>query len=256
MRFPSIGRVAFLWGVGVAIVLFVVGATVFVLVAIGAPWSLADRLVLIGDVVVGATLLLAALAAIVALAAYRVSIQAPDLEAELKFFWCPINSVTLIRGQPDGAAKDFPLMSNRPSKTGHGSEFLRQLELSIRLRNRRPWSARNPALTLYFDGFLVPQNAFTVTGPGGWDVYRRNKQNSVTALRWEGGADRSIHGKETRNLPTLNLEGMRWTSEHPSITIELFAEGFHRTSKLPVELVSLDEWDARNPSPVGGGFDA
>src|SRR2546423_458479 len=166
MRFPKIGRVAFLWMLGVITVAILVTAFVGVLLAIRSSWGLSDRLVASGDVVAGATLLLAALAAIVALAAYRVSIQAPDLDSELKFFWCPVNSVTLIKGQPDGG-NGFPLMSYRPAKNGHGSVNLRQLELSIRLRNRQPWSARNPALILYFDGLLVSQNAYMVVGPGG-----------------------------------------------------------------------------------------
>jgi hypothetical protein len=212
--------------------------------------STTDAIALSAVLVGAATFVLAALAAVVALLAYRVTTQAPDLTPEIKFWFDAINQVILVRGPADGQA-GIPLIQERPHPDGSNTTLsFPQLRAWVRIRNQRLWSARQPALILHLNGMVLMGNPFIVRRH--WEISRTDSPGKAIALRWEGTA---IHGQEVRDLPVLGLEDLRGSGpDHPEIVLEVFAEGFRRRFPFPVELVTLQEWDQRFPNATGGGF--
>src|SRR5262249_33925546 len=93
--------------------------------------STADRLVAAGDVLVGATLLLAAIAALVALLAYAASTGLPNIRLRLEQHGRSPNNPSFEAGeQPDG------IMA------------FQTVKLKVLLWNESGYSAKNPALTI------------------------------------------------------------------------------------------------------------
>src|ERR1700730_9669519 len=82
---PAMRRKSFLSTLGVVVVAVVLTAVILTVVALNSRASLADRLAEAGGVVAGATLLPAAIAAVVALVAYAVSSGAPDIQFKIHF---------------------------------------------------------------------------------------------------------------------------------------------------------------------------
>jgi len=136
----------------------------------------------------------------------------------------------------------------RPSPAGPGTQNFRQLELSVRISNEARWSAQNPALSIEMDGLVLPQGTAL---PQGWRIDKRDALQSIVAIGWEGTA---IHGLQTRDLPGIDLQGLRASKAKPTLTILLYAEGFTEGYEYEVELLTLAEWQARFPNAVGGGF--
>jgi len=240
-------RLAVLWGAVGFLVVILVALAVALKKASEMPWGLTDRLTLAGDEVATAGLLMAAVAGVVAVLAYGVAFRTPRLLPEFKFFWCEAQTVTLVTGEPDGIP-GTPLLIIRPNPAGPGSQIFRQLELSVRVSNEARWSAQNPALSIDMDGLLLPYD----TGlPQGWRIDKRNALRSIIAIGWEGPA---IHGHQTRDLPDIDLHGLRASKARPTLTILLYAEGFSEGYDYDVELLTLAEWQAKYPDAEGGGF--
>jgi hypothetical protein len=76
---PARGRKVLLRTIGIAVAVTSLVTVVLAVLALTFVAGAADKLAAVGDVLVGATLLLAAIAAVVALLAYAVSTGAPDL---------------------------------------------------------------------------------------------------------------------------------------------------------------------------------
>jgi len=247
----SVGPAAILWIGGIALgVTFLALVVAIVVLSVWPGLSTTDAIALSGVFIAGATFLLAALAALVALRAYQVSIQAPDLTPEIKFWFCPVNEVVLVRGPVDGQA-GILLIQQRPHPDGSNTTLnFPQLRAWVRVKNERLWSARQPAVILHLNGMVLTGNPFIVRQ--NWEISRTDSPGKAIALRWEGTA---IHGEEVRDLPVLGLEDLRGSgTDHPEIVLEVFAEGFRRRFPFPVELVTLEEWDQRFPNATGGGF--
>jgi hypothetical protein len=238
-----------LWSSAILLGVTVVGLAIAIVCVLQHNAIPSDRIAAITAAFTAATFVLAALAALVALFAYQVAAQTPDLLPEIKFWFCPGNAVFLIKGPQDGAA-GIPLLTQRQIP-GQMLSFLVQFQAWVRVTNRRLWSARQPALRLRLRGLILPSNS-TVERAGKWVVDQTDSLRSTIGLRWEGTA---IHGGETRNLPGLELYELRATDDNPVITLEVFAEGFHKSFDFPIELITTDEYDARAPAlPPPGGF--
>lgn len=243
-----------LWASAAFLVLLTAGLGAAIWIIVHWKASPSDQIAAVGAAVGTGTLLLAALAAVVALYAYQVAAQRPKLSPEIKFWFTrEINKVVLVTGPPDGAA-GTPLLQQREAPDRRSMlSWLVQFQAWVRIRNERLWSARQPAVTLRLNDLILPwMYAERIERMGGWTIYKTDSPGSVVALRWEGSA---IHGEEVRDLPKLELYELRGSgAANPSIDIEVVAENFRHTFSFPVSLVTPEEWDAMYPGYTGGGF--
>ena len=185
--------------------------------------DLADRLTEAGVVFAGATLLLAAIAAVVALVAYAVSSGAPDIQFKMHFpFSEPNNPIfTAEWDQERAKAKNF-----------------KQLHPDVFLRNISSYSARNPAVIVRLGGMFFRREAAEsgeIGIPGEWVVTGFSNTNGITEVQWDGGPEYSIHGKSTRKLPDLRLDNLSfdWALGIPEFTVEILAEGYRKVVVVP-----------------------
>jgi len=186
---------------GMLLLLVGAGLSIAIWLILHWPASPSDQIAALAVAVGLATFALAALAAVIALYAYQVAAQRPKLKPEIKFWFSPeVNKVILVKGPPDGQA-GIPLLQQRPAKDGRSMlSWLPQFQAWVRIHNDRLWSAREPAVTLRFNGLILPR--LRAERIEGWTPYKTDSLGSVIALRWEGPA---IHGEEMRDLPKLDF---------------------------------------------------
>jgi hypothetical protein len=177
-----------------------------------------DRLTWAGDVLVGATLPLAAIAAIVALVAYAVSTGLPDIGVRVYFrpLWNLVIGIGSGSGIPTGI---------------------------IWLRNQSGYSAQNPAVIVRLHEMSFrPSDHDSNSFERKWaliDSENNLGSTRYTAVQWDGGPTYSIHGHSTRRLPDLVLEDLRPTSNTRltpgiSLTVEILAEGYRKVVSIPL----------------------
>jgi hypothetical protein len=217
-RDPVGGRRILLRSIWIALA-FTAMVTV-VLMALVLSWSLStgDRLVALGDVLVGATLLLAAIAAVVALLAYAVSTGPPDLQIRI---WFPFSA------------------ANKPEFQAHTQEGgnlqaveFKQLSADIQIRNNSSYSAKNPAVIIKLEEMAFLREIREED----WAVINFASTNGIIAVQWDGGPAYSIHGNSTRRLPDLWLHKLHVNpgAEAPAFAIEILADGYRKEIVLPV----------------------
>jgi hypothetical protein len=222
-RDPGRGRSVLLRTIGIAVAVITVATVILTVLALSSSASTADKLEAAGDVLVGATLLLAAIAAVVALLAYAVSTGAPDLQVRVDFnFSYPNNPV---------------FKANREESGRLNAEEFKQLTGNIQIRNKSSYSAKNPAVIIRLRLMaFVPVIDFA-------------NMNGITAVQWDGGPTYSIHGNSTRRLPDLQLDKLRAYPASPALVIELLADGYRKEIILPVDFTV----DGRSQFPRGAG---
>jgi len=202
---PALRRNGLLAASGIAVVMVLASAMIGTLLALTSSADLEDRLAEAGVIFGGVTLLLAAVAAVVALLAYAVSTGLPDLQLCVRFpFSSPNNPKFLADIQDNGwvTARDF-----------------KQVYGEILLRNNSGYSARNPAVTVRLDAMvfrqkILKQEVLKMAGqteaasvprlgklPGEWAVIGFAHMAGITSVQWDGGPAYSIHGKSTRRAP-------------------------------------------------------
>jgi hypothetical protein len=201
----------------VAIMVATVAGGFVVWSAVDSP---SDRLAALGDVMVASTLLLTAIAVAVGLAAYQVSVEAPELEPEITFRCSePNRPVFLV--QPEAQRGISRLVS------------FRQVEASVRITNRGSASARNPAMRIDLLGMggMRPQVD--------WRAIDWSNPLGIHAVQWDGGANLAIHGNGTRVLPDLSFESVFALTDQEAeygLQVTVAAEGFRKVHTLPVDL--------------------
>ncbi|TMC07532.1 MAG: hypothetical protein E6J41_15995 [Chloroflexi bacterium] len=209
-------------------------AAIMVATAVGgyAVWvtsgDYADRLVAVGDVMVASTLLLTAIAVAVGVAAYQVTVEAPELEPEITFRCSEPNRPVF-------------LVEPEPRRRRHRLVRFRQVEASVRIHNRGSASARNPAMRIDLVGMggVRPQLEWR---PTDW-----SNHVGVHAVQWDGGANLAIHGNGTRVLPDLSFENVFALADHDAefaLQVTLAAEGFRRVHTLSVDVRTRDAYSA------------
>jgi hypothetical protein len=145
---------------------------------------------------------LAFLAAAVALLAFIVADETPNLEVTL-------NNETLDTG--------FDLEVAEVLRGGR--RIAAPAAINIRFRNTTNFSARNPVVRLEIKGALL--NAFV-------EPWRRVGDFGDGTYFWQGGPSDSIHGGMPYVVPPFGLAGNdSWAEAHVAISIEVAAEGFH-----------------------------
>jgi hypothetical protein len=188
------------------------------------PAQYADELAELALITAGATFLLAAIAGIIAIAAYHVSIQEPDLRIRISSPDGPMNTVSLTATlhQDDPGRADLP----------HGEGKLPQ-RILIYVANFGKASARSPAVSATFVGFeeVRPVRPWVHPDP-----------RYLNTAQWDGGSDYAIHGGWRRQLPSLQIAGGRVRVPAPDggYAIDVVAEGFQRTERFPLQLSLRD----------------
>jgi hypothetical protein len=219
----AVFRRRFVLGSGVAAIVVIVPVTAtLTALALTSNANIADRLTAAGDVLVGATLLLGAAAALVTLLAFMAATGVPSLRLQLA---C------------EGSQPNNPVFRADELET---SKFqARQpgpLSGRIVIWNDSNYPAREPRV-------IVRLNAMAFTaGPGhlpfdGWTVLDIIDTVGTTAIEWEGGAGYSVHPNSVRHLPGFQLNNLRWNEEwgKPGFTIEILLDNLRQVVYLPVE---------------------
>lgn len=187
-----------------------------------------DKVTRINTVVAASAYIAAIVAAIFALVAYWQANGLPSLEPEISFLpynmadpeflatfrqppppWVDVTSPPFVlKVSPGGAV----LVPERP-----GSEII----LTVVLRNKTKYAARNPGLQIRFDGLLFNNL------PAQWTAAERwGEKNGLRAMQWDGGVDYIVHGKWSRTLPIVGFSEFVVTgTETPKLTVTVVADG-------------------------------
>jgi hypothetical protein len=226
-RDPGFRRRVMLYGFGASVGTITLVTVIFAVLIVSSSGNYADRLAAVGDVLVGATLLLVVVAAVVGLLAYAVSTGMPDLEMSVQFpFSIPNNPLFDADIQQD--------ILERETYNTFKAKNHKQVFATILLRNRSGYSAKNPAVIVRLNGM-----AFSSSEPGpGWVVTDFASTMGVTAVQWDGGPAYSIHGNSIRRLPDLHMENLQTSPMFggpPFLLIQILADGYRRDIKLEVE---------------------
>ena len=186
-------RLMFL-GIILTIIIAVTLATVFLVILILSlsSASISDRLAEVGIIIAGATLALAAVAALVALLAYAISTGTPDLKLQVHFEFSSLNR-PVFRAEP---------MDGDRLK----AVAFKQTCCTISLRNTSGYSARNPAVIVRLHGMVFLNRNDSLAKE--WVVVDFSNTNGIKGVQWDGGPTYSIHGRSVRRLPMLDLVGL------------------------------------------------
>lgn len=223
-------RLALLGCVFIVILFIALLAAIAVLVTMLKTASLSDRLVEVGDILAGATLVLTIVAALVAVLAYAVATGLPDLKVRVSF---PFSSPNVPRFRAVLDSENGDMLSN---------EF-KQVSMTVSVSNESNYSARNPAVIVSLRGMAFLDREVGHAQQQGWTVIRFANTQGITEVQWDGGGDYSIHGKSVRKLPDLWLYRLRKVASWPDplIKVQLLADGYSKEISIPVEFVIDDE---------------
>lgn len=212
-----------------AITIILLGTVALSLLAWRSSASLGDRTAEIGAIFAGMTLLLTMFAALVAYIAFSVSFGFPDLKIKIRFG-------SSLPGRLEVAAepKDGRLEAGNPMQT----------EVAIRLHNKGRFPAKELAVIVQLVGMEFVPDASALKA-GGWGINERS-ETGVTAVQWDGGTAYSVPPGFVREIPTLNLSGLRTTPD--GITWIWLKQYSRRKYHQAIR------WSKRNPvteSPAG-----
>jgi hypothetical protein len=224
---PFRDRKAIGWILGlllVACALATVGAAILVWTS---SMTLDQRIAGLGATFTVGAFTLAVLGAAVALLAYRLAIQRPNLVVHITTPDLEGQTIRVGLGRPDGAGERHIFLL--PGYRRHGDS----LPVHISVENTSDWSARNVAVRVDFQGIRG------VTQSQDWRIaaYHPHVTNEVIALQWEGGADYAIHGHWSRELPDLYLNNalVEAPGENCALVVDVVAEGFREAWRFPVQ---------------------
>jgi hypothetical protein len=199
-RVGIIGRIRRDFGLRLKIVSYAVWIAISVIVAATVVTSvlvwqstaiLADRLAGISVIFAGMTLLLAVFAAVVAYLAFSVSIGLPDLKLQVRFGPSPPNRLS-VTAEP----KNGRLNATDPAQT----------EVAICFRNDGNYAAKAPAVIVQLEGMEFEADVRYLNAS--WTVNERS-ETGIRVVQWEGDATNSVYTNMVRELPVLNLTGLR-----------------------------------------------
>jgi hypothetical protein len=245
LRDAGLRRRTFLSATGIAVILVVLATVLLTVIPLSSFKTTSDRLVWAGDVLVGATLLLAAIAAIVALVAYAVSTGAPDIQLSVQFGDSSPNKLAFKAEARDSIPGALIMTSKNAERLG-----------KILLRNNSGYSARNPAVIVRLHGMffrssdptsferewaameLAETQEFTSSATA--QIVRSYvDKNMLTMVQWDGGPTYSVHGHSIRRLPDLQFSWLFQVPDwgEPILTFEILAEGYRKVVSLPVDFI-------------------
>jgi hypothetical protein len=187
------------------------------------PLSNGDRLGIESGVLTGAALILAVVGAIVALAAYLVSIRVPDLTAKIS--WGEQSATDIVTFPLSKQSQAVaPLIELAPGK---------QLTGQIRLNNAGRYPARTPVVRLELQGVRHVDASKQGTG---WAVMDKTADGDPLRIQWTG-LDMTIHGGFGHNLPGLDLLGAAVDPKAKNvIAIDLAADGWRSPRQIHLQV--------------------
>jgi hypothetical protein len=231
----------FLLGVAALVVIVPVSAILIALVLTSGADS-ADRIAAVGDVLVGATLLLGLAAALVTLLAFMTALGPPNLRVQLA---CECSKPNNPAFQAD----------RRADGTFQARQF-KQLSCRVALWNDSGFTAKEPRV-------IVRLNAMALTAEsdsqflGDWSVLDVVNAVGITAIEWEGDPGYSIHPHSVRRLPGFYLNDLRWKEEwgSPGFIIEVLLDNLRSVFHVPAnfefngELLAWEEAERGTVAP-------
>ena len=236
--------------IGIAVAVITLATVILTAMVLTTSESTADRLVAAGDILVGATLLLGVVAALVALLAYAVSTGLPDIRLSVEFPLTAYPNDPVFEAHAD---PDHPYLLR----------FFGAASWKILLKNESGYSAKNPALIIRF-GTISFRPSMSPVDPlsfeRNWTVIDSvihvfdlwvDEWEGYKAVQWDGGPTYSIHGHSTRRLPDVDVGELRQipADETAVLTFEILAEGYRKVISLPVTWLL----DGKLQSPRGEG---
>ncbi len=216
MRRPSRARI---WLLGTVLAVVTVGGLGAALVfGLTSNWDRTDVIGGMGIALGIATLLLAGIASVVAVAAYAAATAVPDLEPQIMFPGCEINE---------------PVLINNPSQTSPGvfSMFVSSgglMRARVRIYNRSAFPGRNPSFRIQLVNLRVQRKQPIVP-----------LASIVSPQRWE-----VIDGDPT---------GAAVGTQPPQIVLEVVAEGLTNPVRKTVDIkqITPQEFFAAHPDAKG-----
>ncbi|MFD5636225.1 hypothetical protein ACFWJM_19140 [Streptomyces sp. NPDC127077] len=198
---------------------------------LGWHWTLGleihDRTTLLNTVLVIYTCLLTAVAAVVALLAYRSATGRPALDIEITFNFSSPNEPVFLAAE----------------RTGNGLAWrnidsFKQSFATVVLKNSSLYAAKNPGVRIELEG---------LGGIGaqlGWEDIKRVPQIGTIAIQWNGGTDSIVHGRWSRTLPSLDFsELIELDRNKTALVVTLVADGLTPLSRrMPVCIYDRDEY--------------
>jgi hypothetical protein len=225
-------RKVFLGATVTAVAVVTLITVILTVLALTSSADTADRLAAAGDVLVGATLLLAAVAALVALLAYAVSTGAPDIQLSVQF----------DRSTPNDPAFEADIQDDGALRTKISTLNIGK----VLLRNNSGYSAKNPAVIVRLHGmFFSPDDPASFEKEwasmelADYEVQFFPQSHLLTVVQWDGGPTYSIHGHSIRRLPDLQFTNLWQIPDwgKPALTFEILAEGYRKEIPLPVDFI-------------------
>jgi hypothetical protein len=223
----------FQWGFlfllgGASLVVIVPISAILIALILTSSLDSADRLAAVGDVLVGATLLLGLAAALVTLLAFMTALGPPNLRVQLA---CECS-------KPNNPV----FQSDRLADGTFRARQFKQLSVRIALWNDSLFPAKEPRV-------IVRLNAMALTAEsdsqfqGGWTVLDVVDTVGITGIEWEGGPGYSIHPNSVRRLPGFYLNNLRWKQEwgNPGFIIEVLLDNLRTVFHVPANFEFDDE---------------
>ncbi|WP_145969002.1 hypothetical protein [Streptomyces hyaluromycini] len=186
-----------------------------------------DRAVTVNTALVIYTCLLTAVAAIVALWAYRSATGRPALDIEITFnFSFPNEPVFVAERDEDEVTAWRKLQS------------FKQTWATVTLNNASEYAGKNPGVRIQLEGLgsLGPQE--------GWQTVTFVSSVGITAIQWDGGTDSIVHGQWSRALPTLDFSNvLELVPGGTALVVTIVADGVAPlVRKFPVRVLDQDEY--------------
>ncbi|MGW0412991.1 hypothetical protein ACWDZX_17070 [Streptomyces collinus] len=208
--------------------------TVIVLGAAFGKWKLGlhtdDRAVIVNTALVIDTCILTAVAAFLALLAYRSATGLPSLDVAITFnFSFPNEPVFVVASDDDDGASN--------GEQRRIADFKQSLA-TVTLTNSSTYAAKNPGVRIELEG---------LGGLGeqpGWEPVAFVTTVGMTQLQWDGGTDSIVHGQWSRTLPPLSFGGVEeLLPGATTLVVTIVADGITPIVKrLPVRILSPDDY--------------
>ncbi|MEU8952077.1 hypothetical protein [Streptomyces sp. NPDC048489] len=208
--------------------------TVIVLGATLGGWKLGlhtdDRAIIVNTALVIDTCMLTAVAAVLALLAYRAATGIPSLDIAITFNFSFPNEPVFEAASGD----DDEVIGDEWRRIAS----YKQSWATVTLTNSSAYAAKNPGVRIQLEG---------LGGLGehqGWEQVSFVTSVGTTQIQWDGGTDSIVHGQWSRTLPTLNLADVReLVPGGTALVVTIVADGITPIVKrLPVRILNADEY--------------
>jgi hypothetical protein len=234
------------WALVGFVIALVVGLVVcggLAVVTWSGTWDVDRRLAALGAIFAGGGLWVAIVAGVVAVVAYALASERPNLRIELR----------IPHSDPDQ-----PVLCFDPEERAYVRLLqFDQLLVRVRLHNASDFSARNPAVRVETIGLEWRREEVHTLEmdppPGypreGWEPVEPTQPGATAAYQWDGGPNASIHGPNWfRDVPALPLYGfVGVVGARHALHVEAVAEGDRVEREYVLGTLPPAEWVHGDP---------